>query len=164
MKRDIRMPLIIMAPKSLLRHKQAVSQNNDFLKGTFKEILDDSKPGKKIERIILSTGKIFYDLNDYRNNNKIENAVLLRVEQLYPLNRKLLKELLTQYSDAKKLIWCQEESQNMGAWTYIAPILEEISGEKPFYAGRDASASPAVGSLAIHKIEQAALVETAFLG
>ena len=164
MKRDIRMPLIIMAPKSLLRHKQAVSQNNDFLKGTFKEILDDSKPGKKIERIILSTGKIFYDLNDYRTNNKIENAVLLRVEQLYPLNRKLLKELLTQYSDAKKLVWCQEESQNMGAWTYIAPILEEISGEKPFYAGRDASASPAVGSLAIHKIEQAALVETAFLG
>ena len=164
MKRDIRMPLIIMAPKSLLRHKQVVSQNNDFLNGTFKEILDDSNPGKKIERIILSTGKVFYDLKDFRTNNKIENTALLRIEQLYPLNRKRLKELLTQYSDAKKLVWCQEESQNMGAWTYIAPILEELSGQKPFYAGRDASASPAVGSLAIHKIEQAALVETAFIG
>ena len=164
MKRDIRMPLIIMAPKSLLRHKKAVSQDDEFIKGTFKEILDDPKPGKKVERIILSTGKIFYDLNDYRNNNKTDNAILLRVEQLYPFHRKLLKELLTQYGEDKKLVWCQEESQNMGAWTYIAPIIEEISGQKPFYAGRDASASPAVGSLAIHKVEQAALVETAFWG
>ncbi len=162
MKRDIRMPLIIMAPKSLLRHKKAISRICDFTHGFFEEILEDPNCGKNIHRIILCTGKIFYDLSDYRDKNKIENTTLIRIEQLYPLNRNRLKEILNQYLNVKKLVWCQEESKNMGAWAYIATILEEIVGQKPFYAGRDASASPAVGSLSIHKIEQTELVKRAF--
>lgn len=162
MKRDIRMPLIIMAPKSLLRHKKATSRICDFTHGFFEEILEDPNSGKNIHRIILCTGKVFYDLSDYRDKNKIENTTLIRIEQLYPLNRNRLKEILNQYLDVKKLVWCQEESKNMGAWAYIATILEEIVGQKPFYAGRDASASPAVGSLSIHKTEQTELVKRAF--
>lgn len=164
MKRDFRTPLIIMAPKSILRHKRAVSRVEDFTKGTFQEIMDDQNPGKKVKRIILSTGKIFYDLEEYRLKNKIEDAALIRVEQLYPFHRKLLEKLIDKYGQDKKLVWCQEESQNMGAWTFIAPVIEEITGHKPQYAGRDASASTAVGSHALHKVEQAALIETAFLG
>ncbi len=161
-KRDFKKPLIVMAPKSLLRHKQAVSRREEFTSGSFQEIIDDGDAVEKAKRVILCSGKIYYELNDYKIDKKIKDSAILRVEQLYPLNTKRLEELFEKYQSYEKLVWCQEESQNMGAWPYIAPLLEEIAGRKPLYAGRDSSASPAVGSLVLHKAEQSALVEAAF--
>jgi len=164
MKRDFRKPLVIMAPKSLLRHPAAVSRFDDLISGGFSEILDDAtwaSGGQKPARVILCSGKVYYDLIDYRAKNNIEGAAIVRVEQLYPLHTQRLTEIAKQYAGAK-LIWCQEESQNMGAYTWIAPELETIFGQKARYAGRDASSSPAVGLLALHRLELAALLRDAF--
>ncbi len=176
MKRDFRKPLIIMAPKSLLRNKQALSPLEEFTNGNFHEILDDPQPPtNKPTRIILCSGKVYYDLINYRQENKITDAAILRVEQLYPLHKKRLQELCQKYQSQKTgkaktntntntdIIWCQEESKNMGAWSYIAPQIEEITGHKPTYAGRDASASTAVGVLTLHKLEQQTLVKAALV-
>ncbi len=169
-KRDVKKPLIVMSPKSLLRHPAAVSKLDELLTGSFQEIVDDSEFGnpkseienrKSATRVILCSGKVYYDLADYRAKQKLTDVALVRIEQLYPLHRKRLAELAKKYS-AAKLIWAQEESENNGAWTWIAPQLEEIFGRKALYAGRDASASPAVGSLALHKLELAALLKQAF--
>jgi 2-oxoglutarate dehydrogenase E1 component len=92
---------------------------------------------------------VYYDLIDYREKNKIKDTAIIRVEQLYPLHRDRLAELADTYGRAARLIWCQEEPQNMGAWSYIAPQLEEIFGRKAAYAGREPAASPAVGLLAL---------------
>ena len=162
MKRGFKKPLIIMTPKSLLRHKDCTSSVKDLSSGSFEEILDDTAAPKKAERIILCSGKVYYDLVHYRKEQGIKNTAILRVEQLYPLHEKRLKELFEQYKGFKHFVWCQEEPQNMGAWSFIAPELETISGMKPAYAGRKAAASPAVGALSVHKIEQAALIERAF--
>jgi 2-oxoglutarate dehydrogenase E1 component len=164
MHRDFRKPLIIMSPKSLLRHPSAVSRIDDFTSGSFQEIIDDPAAPAKPGRIVLCTGKVYYDLLEYREKNKsnITDAAIVRVEQLYPLHRNRLAELFDKYGHNARLIWCQEEPQNMGAWSWIAPQLEEIFGHKAIYAGRDAAASPAVGALAIHKMERAALLQDAF--
>ncbi len=161
MKRDFRKPLVIMSPKSLLRHPAAVSRLSDFTSGHFQEILADNTPAQKAARLILCSGKVYYDLADYRAKNNITDTTIIRIEQLYPLHREKLAEIAKAHSKAK-LIWCQEESQNMGPWSYIAPQLEELFGRKPAYAGRDASASPAVGCLAVHKLELAAFLKEAF--
>jgi 2-oxoglutarate dehydrogenase E1 component len=161
MKRSFRKPLIVMSPKSLLRHPAATSHLEDFTDGHFHEILEEPKAPASAERVILCSGKVYYDLCDYRDEHKIANTALVRIEQLYPLNAPRLAEVIQRYPDAR-IVWCQEESQNMGAWSYIAPHLESIIGQRPFYAGRDASASPAVGSLALHRIELAALLKAAF--
>ncbi|GAB1488210.1 2-oxoglutarate dehydrogenase E1 component [Opitutaceae bacterium] len=162
MKRDFLKPLVIMSPKSLLRHPAAVSKIADFTAGSFQEIIDDASAPKQPARVILCSGKVYYDLVDYREKNKITNTAIVRIEQLYPLHRDRLAEIAKAYGPKAKLVWCQEESQNNGAWTYIAPELEQIFGRKPLYAGRDASASPAVGSLALHKIELATFLQDAF--
>ena len=159
-KRDFRKPLVIMAPKSLLRHPAAVSKISDFTTGSFQEILDDSVQGP-VSRVVLCSGKVYYDLLDYREKNKITDTALVRVEQLYPLHAKRLEEISAKYKGAS-IVWAQEESQNMGAWSWIAPQFEAIFGKKPLYAGRGASASPAVGSLALHKLELAELTKEAF--
>jgi 2-oxoglutarate dehydrogenase E1 component len=172
MKRDFQKPLVVMSPKSLLRHPAATSRVDDFTHGTFQEIIDD--PGfaaparaplpaevKPPTRLILCSGKVYYDLVDYRGKHRNTDVAIVRVEQLYPLNRKRLGEIAKKYATAK-LVWAQEESANMGAWSWIAPELEELFGRNPAYAGRDASASPAVGSLALHKLELAALLKQAF--
>ena len=160
-KRDFRKPLIVMSPKSLLRNPAAGSVLADFTTGSFQEIIDDSPSGAKIDRLILCSGKVYYDLAEYREKNSADSTGIVRIEQLYPLHRERLKEIAAKNSSAK-LIWCQEESQNNGAWSHLAPQLEEIFGRKATYAGRDASASPAVGQLAVHRVEQAALVKDAF--
>ncbi len=160
--RDFRKPLIVMSPKSLLRSPVAVSQVEDFLDDTsFQEIMLDPTPAEKTERIIFCSGKVYYDLAEYRQTKEITDTTIIRIEQLYPLHRDKLIELADQYRTAR-LIWCQEESQNMGAWTYIAPQLEEIFGSKPRYVGRDAAASPAVGALTLHKRELAVMLMEAF--
>ena len=161
-KRDFRKPLVVMSPKSLLRHPAAVSKLEDFTTGGFQEIIDDPTAPKKAERLILCSGKVYYDLLDYRAKGKLTDIAIIRVEQLYPLHRNALGKLSDTYGHSARLVWCQEESQNMGAWSYIAPQLEEIFGRKPAYAGRDASASPAVGNLALHRMELTALLNDAF--
>lgn len=164
MLREFKKPLIIMSPKSLLRHKKCVSSVQDLTQGEFHNILDDNSNIEKPERVIFCSGKVFYDLDAYREENNITQTAIVRVEQLYPLHKQKLQELFKKYSSAKKFVWCQEEPKNMGAWSYIAPELTELLGKAPMYAGRCAAASPATGALAIHKVEQESLVETAFIG
>ena len=165
MKRDFQKPLVVMSPKSLLRHPAATSRIEDFTGGAFQEIIDDPgfgpREARPPTRLILCSGKVYYDLIDYRGKHKHADTAIVRIEQLYPLHGKRLAEIAKKYGDAK-LVWAQEESENMGGWGWIAPQLEEIFGRKPLYAGRDASASPAVGSLALHKLELAAFLKQAF--
>jgi 2-oxoglutarate dehydrogenase E1 component len=163
MKREFKKPLIIMAPKSLLRHKDCVSKVEDFTAVDFCSILDDGMANRKtVKRIILCSGKVYYDLIAYREANKIKDSAIVRIEQLYPLNTDLLESIVAKYSQASHIVWCQEEPKNMGAWSFITPRLLETIGKAPAYAGRKEAASPAVGSLAIHRHEQQSLVETAF--
>jgi 2-oxoglutarate dehydrogenase E1 component len=164
MKRDFRKPLIIMAPKSLLRHPAAVSRIDDFVSGSFQEIIDDPLVGSAPHgppRLILCSGKVYYDLCEFRDQNAISTAAIVRIEQLYPLHTQRLAQL-AKSCERSRLVWCQEESNNMGAWQWIAPQLEAIFGRKPAYAGRGASASPSVGLLALHKLELNALLHDAF--
>ena len=163
MKREYNKPLIIMAPKSLLRHKNCISKVEDFTNSTFSSILDDETVNKKsAERIIFCSGKVYYDLTEYRSSKEIKDTAIVRIEQFYPLNSELLKGIRSKYPKAKDIVWCQEEPKNMGGWTFIAPRIMETIEQMPRYAGRDEAASPAVGSLAMHKYEQTGLVEAAF--
>ncbi|HEY1582983.1 MAG TPA: 2-oxoglutarate dehydrogenase E1 component [Chthoniobacterales bacterium] len=164
MKRDFIKPLIIMTPKSLLRSEQASSRTADFTEGGFSEILPAPDVGSpdKIERVILCSGKVYYDLLNHRTEEKIETAAIVRLEQLYPLSENKLRAVLEPFGQARKIVWCQEESQNMGGWTYIEPRLRALLGREILYAGRNASASPAVGALAVHKREQACVIQEAF--
>ena len=164
MKRKFIKPLIIMTPKSLLRADFASSRAEEFTSGRFEEILGSPKvgPAEKMKRIILCSGKVYYDLLNYRAEKKIDSAAIIRIEQLYPLAEKKLCEMIKPYSKTAKLVWCQEESENMGAWTFIEPRLRTIFCSEIAYAGREASASPAVGALTRHKREQARLVADAF--
>jgi 2-oxoglutarate dehydrogenase E1 component len=111
---------------------------------------------------VLCSGKVYYDLLKRREAQKIDKAAIIRIEQLYPLDEMRLANMLKPFPKTAKLVWCQEESQNMGAWTFIEPRLRALFGREITYAGRNASASPAVGSLALHKREQAALIAEAF--
>ncbi|HEY3661417.1 MAG TPA: 2-oxoglutarate dehydrogenase E1 component [Candidatus Udaeobacter sp.] len=164
MKRDFIKPLIIATPKSLLRANYASSPAEEFVHGRFEEILGapEAGPVDNVKRIIFCSGKIYYDLLKYRTERQIEDAAIIRVEQLYPLAEKRLREMLKPFPKAAKLVWCQEEPQNMGAWTFIEPRLRTLLCTEIAYAGREASASPAVGALARHKREQARLVADAF--
>jgi len=162
MRRGFQKPLVIMSPKSLLRHPAAVSPFEEFATGTFREIIDDPQPPQKPARLILCSGKVYYDLAEYRSRHNIADTAIVRVEQLYPLHRNRLAELFDIYGHAVRPVWCQEEPQNMGAWSFIAPQIEEVFGRKPVYAGRGAAASPAVGALARHKLELSSLLQDAF--
>src|SRR5256714_580390 len=164
MKRDFIKPLIIVTPKSLLRASFASSPAEEFVHARFEEILGSPEvtPADRVKRIIFCSGKVYYDLLNYRTQRKIDDAAIIRVEQLYPLAEKKLREMLKPFSKNAKLVWCQEEPENMGAWTFIEPLLRTIFCSEIAYAGREASASPAVGALARHKREQARLVADAF--
>lgn len=163
MMRDFTKPLIIMAPKSMLRLKDAASPWSEIETGAFQEILDDPKAtAKKTKRVILCSGKVYYDLLKKRAELNDNTATIIRVEQLYPLNRTRLAEISKKYANIESLIWCQEESKNMGAYAFIAHRIEEVFNRKPIYAGRGASASPAVGVMALHKKELAEFLHNAF--
>jgi 2-oxoglutarate dehydrogenase E1 component len=167
MKRDFIKPLIIMTPKSLLRAEFSTSRAEDFIHGKFHEIIPDPVAGigdlgNKIERMILCSGKVYFDLITHREKEKITNVAIVRVEQLYPLDEKQLRQAVEAFPKKARLVWCQEESQNMGAWSFIEPRLRAMFGREVGYAGRNASASPAVGALALHKREQACLIAEAF--
>ena len=159
MKRDFIKPLIIMTPKSLLRAEYATSRTEDFTNGAFEEILGAPSlgPVEQIKRVVLCSGKVYYDLLKNRDAQKITEAALIRVEQLYPLCEEKLQAMVNAFPSDANLVWCQEEPQNMGAWTFIEPRLRALFGREIAYAGRNASASPAVGALTLHKVEQAQL-------
>ncbi|MEI6338284.1 MAG: 2-oxoglutarate dehydrogenase E1 component [Verrucomicrobiota bacterium] len=162
--RGFRKPLIIMTPKSLLTHEQAVSRTEDFTASRFYEVLADTEAApEKVERVVFCSGKVYYDLVKYRaENNLTDQAAIIRIEQLYPLYEEKIQRLTKPYAHAKKFIWCQEEPQNMGAWTFILPRLLNLFPGYIHYAGRPASASTAAGTLHVHQAQQAALVKQAF--
>src|SRR5213082_1859304 len=170
MKRDFIKPLILMTPKSLLRADFSTSRTEDFTGGKFHEIIPDSVAAvvgrgnklKKIERVTLCSGKVYFDLIAHREKEKINKSAIIRIEQLYPLDEKQLRAAVEAFPKEARLVWCQEESQNMGAWSFIEPRLRAMFGREVGYAGRNASASPAVGALALHKREQACLIAEAF--
>src|SRR5216110_2934264 len=163
-KRDFIKPLVIMTPKSLLRAEFASSPAKEFTSGKFEEILGSPEvgPANKMKRVILCSGKIYYDLINYRAEKKIDNAAIIRMEQLYPLHETKLKSMMKAFPKTIGIVWCQEEPENMGGWSFIEPRLRKLLEREIAYAGRDASASPAVGSLVRHKREQACVVTAAF--
>jgi 2-oxoglutarate dehydrogenase E1 component len=170
MHRSFRKPLVIMTPKSLLRHKLAVSKAEDFVgEGHFMRILSDIKPPEDhdVKRLVLCSGKVAYDLMEARDAAGDRNTAILRVEQLYPFPGEPLTVRLQRMSNVEEVVWAQEEPKNNGAWSFVEPYIEaslKDAGVKPKrarYAGRAAAASPATGLAKRHQTEQAALVADA---
>ncbi|MFZ4484394.1 MAG: 2-oxoglutarate dehydrogenase E1 component [Chthoniobacterales bacterium] len=164
MHRDYRKPLVIMTPKSLLRHPLAVSTEQDFTQGRFYAILADALPEdpSTVHRVILCSGKVYYDLKAKQQALGATDAVIVRVEQIYPLHVEKIKRIVHACPNLKRVVWCQEEPKNMGAWFSMSAELRELLGRPISYAGREESPSPAVGSLAIHRLQQEELVSRAF--
>ena len=170
LRRNFRKPLIVMTPKSLLRHKACVSDLADMGPGTtFHRLLDERDTEVrhgKVKRIVLCSGKVYYDLAAARDAAKAWDIEILRVEQLYPFPTKAVKEILSKTPKAS-VVWCQEEPKNMGGWTFVRDYIEDIMAEtgmqqqRLVYAGRDAAASPATGTLSRHNREQNDLVAAA---
>jgi 2-oxoglutarate dehydrogenase E1 component len=166
MQRNFRKPLILMTPKSLLRHKLCTSPLSALAEGAFQRIIDDDSvaEAQEVRRVVLCSGKIFYDLQEARQSGDWGSGVtLVRVEELYPFPAKELSELFVYYANADQVFWVQEEAQNMGAWYFVQPYLEEIlpEGCELCYVGRDEAASPATGSHHVHQAEQREIVEQA---
>jgi 2-oxoglutarate dehydrogenase E1 component len=163
-RRDFRKPLVIMTPKSLLRNERAISRIEDFTQAAFEQVIGPTLLGKpeNVDRVIFCSGKVYYDLIAYLEANRINDAALVRIEQLYPLDLERLEEAIHDFRGAAKWIWCQEEPKNMGAWTYIAPLLGRVTRQAIDYAGRPAAASPAVGSKAWHDQQLKELIHQAF--
>ncbi|WP_347939344.1 2-oxoglutarate dehydrogenase E1 component [Rickettsia oklahomensis] len=164
---DTRKPLIVMSPKSLLRHKYAVSKLDEIGENTtFLPVLDEVNKvdANNITKVILCSGKVYYDLLEMRGNNS--NIAIIRLEQLYPFEKKVVASLLKKYNRTQEFIWCQEEPKNMGAWLYIVSHLNDALKEAGInnefkYVGREESASPAVGSLQVHNKQQEKLLKAA---
>lgn len=162
LKRPFRKPLILMSPKSLLRHPMAMSPFEEFTSGHFRCVLDDAAVNPDtIRRVLLCSGKVAVDLFAERDRRKTDQVAIIRLEQIYPWPEEQLRGILAKYRRAIEWKWVQEESQNNGAWFFVDPRLRQM-GIPIEYVGRDASASPATGSNYIHQHEQALLVEQAF--
>ncbi|MDF1859270.1 MAG: 2-oxoglutarate dehydrogenase E1 component [Verrucomicrobiales bacterium] len=164
MVREFRKPLIIMTPKSLLTHPECVSKVEDFGEDSqFHEVIDDDREDPdKVSRLIFCSGKVYYDLIEFRRRNEINNVAIIRLEQIYPFFGSHLQNVASRYVNATKWVWCQEEPLNMGAWTFVGPRLQKMTDHHVRYAGRDSAASPSTGSKTIHKMEQRRLIEEAF--
>jgi 2-oxoglutarate dehydrogenase E1 component len=161
MKRDSRKPLVVMTPKSLLRHPLAVSKLSEMTSGGFREILHDLSGTDNPRRVIMCSGKIYYDLLQRRDAAKASDIALVRVEQFYPFPREQIKEVIHGSEHAQEWLWVQEEPENMGGWSFMQPRLQALTDKKIKYVGRPASASPATGYHATHKREQSAIVDQA---
>jgi len=166
MVRSLRKPLIIFTPKSLLRHKDAASPLSEFTNGAFQTIIPDHKILKndKVKRVVVCSGKVFYDLSKKREERGLEDVAIFRVEQLYPFPHKAFAAELKKYPNANDVVWTQDEPQNQGAWFFVQHYIHEnmLEGQKLGYSGRAASASPAAGYAHLHQEQQKALVEGAF--
>lgn len=158
-------PLIVITPKSLLRLPAAASAIDDLTSGGFQPVIDDKEitDAGAVTRVVLCSGKLYYDLIEARKKTEAAGVAIIRIEQFYPFPLARLREVLARYPQAKQLVWAQEEPKNMGAWTFVEPRLEKLVPvcERPIYVGRAASASPATGSYHIHQAEQAKLVSEA---
>ena len=165
-KHRINKPLVVFTPKSLLRHPEAKSSKEEFLFGKFEELIDDTyiTDKSKIEKVILCSGKVFYDLIKYRSDNNIENTSIVRIEQYYPFAESQISNILRSYSNSKKVVWVQEEPRNMGAWNFLWHRLNDLllPEQKLYCSSRPESASPAVGSSKISNQQQNYLVINAF--
>jgi 2-oxoglutarate dehydrogenase E1 component len=168
MLRDVRKPLIVLTPKSLLRHKLAVSTLDELANGGFQLVIPDTtaKPGQKTRRVVLCSGKVYYDLVEDAAKRGVNDVAIIRVEQLYPFPRKEIADQLAKYPATKEIFWCQEEPMNQGAWYQIQHHLLSVIGSEHslHYAGRARSPAPAAGHFNSHVAEQAALVEQALVG
>jgi 2-oxoglutarate dehydrogenase E1 component len=154
-----------MMPKSLLRHRSSTSTLDELTEGGLAEVLAEIDPieSADVRRVVLCSGKVFFDLLAARQQRGITDIAILRVEQLYPFPRRQLRELLDQYSGAREIVWCQEDPRNQGAWYQIQHHLRALKyGDQTLgYAGRPPSASPACGSPHLHQTQQQALVDVA---
>jgi 2-oxoglutarate dehydrogenase E1 component len=165
MKRNFRKPLVLMTPKSLLRDKQCVSPVTDLVQGTFQEVIDDpSIEPAQVRRVVLCSGKVYFDLLRERTAREVHDVALVRMEQLFPFPEEQLVRVLSRFRKVRDWVWAQEESQNNGSWFFIEPRLRLMGYERLHYVGRDASASPATGSHQVHVREQAELVSAAIRG
>jgi 2-oxoglutarate dehydrogenase E1 component len=167
MVRPLRKPLIIFTPKSLLRAKDATSPLSDFVKGEFKTVIGPQREevvAEKVKRVICCSGKVAYDLIRRRDEKKAWDVAILRVEQLYPFPHKVFAAEIKRFPNATDVVWCQDEPQNQGAWFFIQHQIHEnmLDGQRLGYAGRPASASPAVGYSHLHQEQQKALLDQAF--
>jgi 2-oxoglutarate dehydrogenase E1 component len=166
MVRNLRKPLIIMTPKSLLRAKDAASPLSEFTKGMFQTVIPENKELKadKVKRVVACSGKVYYDLVKRREESGHDDTAIIRVEQLYPFPHKAFATELKKYSNATEVVWCQDEPQNQGAWFFVQHYIHEnmTDGQKLGYAGRAASASPAVGYSHLHQEQLKGLLDAAF--
>jgi 2-oxoglutarate dehydrogenase E1 component len=167
--RNLRKPLVIFTPKSLLRNKDATSPLSEFTKGSFQTVIPESnadvvKNADKVKRLICCSGKVYYDLVKKREERGDDDVAILRVEQLYPFPHKVFGAEIKKYPNATDIVWCQDEPQNQGAWFFVQHYIHEnmLDGQKLGYAGRAASASPAVGYAHLHQEQQKALIDQAF--
>ena len=164
-KRDFRRPLVVMTPKSLLRHPLSKSSLHAFTDGALALVQPEVDPiePESVRRVVLCSGKVFFDLLATRREREIGDIAIVRVEQLYPFPRHPLRHILDRYADAREIVWCQEEPRNQGAWYQVQHHLRAVKhgGQTLGYAGRPPSASPACGYLQLHKRQQQALVDTA---
>ncbi|MFN3885187.1 MAG: 2-oxoglutarate dehydrogenase E1 component, partial [Rhodocyclaceae bacterium] len=165
MLRKQRKPLIVFTPKSLLRSKEAASSLEDLANGTFQTVfgeVDDLDP-KKVTRVLICAGKVYYDLRAARRERGLDHIAILRTPQLYPMDDRRIAEELAKYPRLKEVVWCQEEPENQGAWYAkhhtLLPLVKK--GQSLHVVARPASASPAVGSAAVHAEQQKQIVETA---
>jgi 2-oxoglutarate dehydrogenase E1 component len=165
-KHNLRKPLVVMTPKSLLRSSDAKSQKEEFTSGSFNEIIDDNVIDKsKIEKLLFTTGKVYYDLVKYREKNKLDKVAVIRIEQIYPFESAKLQTIISAYKNSTKVVWVQEEPRNMGAWNFISSRLVELIGEKKLlYSGRPESASPAVGLMEKHVKALSDIMDAVFEG
>ena len=164
---------MVFSPKSLLRHKEVASDLAEFGPGSrFQRVLPENQalaPDERVRRVVLCSGKVYYDLLEQRRSRGLDDVALARIEQFYPWPRQAVLENLARYPKAE-VVWCQEEPANMGGWGFVLPrlvnILEDLRRERPLptYAGRRASASPATGLYKIHQAEQASLAGEALAG
>ncbi|NVK56044.1 MAG: 2-oxoglutarate dehydrogenase E1 component [Alteromonadaceae bacterium] len=163
--RPMRKPLIVMSPKSLLRHPMAVSSLEELSEGVFHNVIGevDELKAKDVKRVVMCSGKVYYDLLDQRRKNEQTDVAIIRLEQLYPFPQEECAKIVAEYSHVKDWVWCQEEPQNQGAWYCSQHHFWQVipDGAKLTYAGRPASASPAVGYLSVHNQQQKNLVEDA---
>lgn len=162
MKQPFRKPLIIFTPKSLLRNPVCVSDLVELSSGGFKEVIPDSENRPEAGRVLLCSGKIYYELKAQLESSGRKDTAIIRIEQLYPFSGEPLQDALGHCPQDVRIAWVQEEPENMGAWPFLRVELERVLGKTPLYIGRPAAAAPAVGSHRLHGEEQQRIIEEAF--